>query len=136
MPRERAGIPWTTMFKHLRIALVAGALLFLPLGYAIGQTQDGETVAKTAEPTLEQRVAKSTQVDLSQVIQAQSYTQKQNGLTYTCTPPIEGGPLPLFMTAAYCQRLCGNDDPVYVQNWGGSGRSLCYCSVKNKTYIY
>jgi hypothetical protein len=129
------------MHKHLRIAIIATALLFLPLGYALGQTQDGdaqdgETKTASAEPTIEQRVAKSTQVDLQQVISAQSYTQKQNGLTYTCSPPIEGGPLPLFMTYGYCQRLCGNDDPVYVQNWGGSGRSLCHCSVKNKTYIY
>ena len=123
------------MKKHLRIALIAGAFLFLPLGYALGQTQ-GEGKSKT-EQTLEQKVAKSTQIDLNQQISSRSFTQQKDGQTFTCMPPVEVvNAVPLFMTAGYCSRLCSNDTSVYVANWGGTGQSLCYCSVKNKTYIY
>lgn len=120
--------------KYLAIALTAGALLCIPFSYALGQTQ-GEEKSKT-EQSIEQKVAKSTKIDLNQQITSRSFKQQKDGQTFTCLPPVEGGELPLFMTAGYCQNLCGNDTPVYVANWQGSGQSLCYCSVKNRTYIY
>jgi hypothetical protein len=122
------------MQKHLRIALIAGAFLFLPLGYALGQTQ-GEGKSKT-EIALEQKIAKSTKIDVKQELHSRSFTQQKDGQTFTCMPPVDGiNELPLFITAGYCQRLCGNDTPIYSPNWG-NGQSMCHCSVKNKTYIY
>ena len=123
------------MQTRLRIVLVAAAFLCIPFSYALGQTQ-GEEKGKS-EQSIEQKVAKSTQIDIKQQFESRSFKQAKDGQTFTCLPPVEGVvEMPLFMTAGYCQRLCGNDTPVYVGNWQGSGQSLCYCSVKNRTWIY
>ena len=129
------------MSKHLQLILIGAALTLLPLSYALGQTQaEGERAATEGTITLEQKLAKAPKIDLRQQVESQAYEAVKDGQAFTCVPNLEdNGGVYFFMTGRYCQGLCSNGDPVYFPEWppdSGSGRSLCHCPEKNKTWIY